>query len=78
MQKVARVKQTRKKKGKGQGKVLNGLWQKIAIFCKYGECHDSEENSDFLLLRQRDPFVWCAMFYVQHCIRIYLDLPHEL
>ena len=27
-----------------------------AIASKYGESHDSSENSDFLLLRQKDPF----------------------
>ena len=25
------------------------------IFCKYGESNDRSENSDFLLLRQKDP-----------------------
>ena len=28
-----------------------------AITCKYGESNDRRENSDFLLLRQKDPFV---------------------
>ena len=27
-----------------------------AIACKYGESDDRSENSDFLLLRQKDPF----------------------
>ena len=27
-----------------------------AIASKYGESHDSSENSDFFLLRQKDPF----------------------
>ena len=27
-----------------------------AIACKYRESHDRKENSDFLLLRQKDPF----------------------
>ena len=27
-----------------------------AIDCKYGESHDRSENSDFLLLPQKDPF----------------------
>ena len=27
-----------------------------AIAYKYGESHDRKENSDFLLLRQKDPF----------------------
>ena len=55
-QKVARVKEPRKGEGKGKKKVWNGQWHKIAIAFKYGECHDSSENSDFLLLRQKDPF----------------------
>ena len=50
--------QKKREKGeeKGKKKVGNEQWQKIAIACKYGECHDSSENSDFLLLRQKDPF----------------------
>ena len=58
MQKVARVKEARKRRGKGQEKGLKRAMAKIAIACKYGACHDSSENSDFLLLRQKDPFVW--------------------
>ena len=49
MQKVTRVKEARKGRGKGQEK---GLKRAMA---KYGECYDS---SDFLLLRQKDPFAW--------------------
>ena len=62
MQKVARVKEPRKGEEKGKKKVWNGQWQKIAIAFKYGECHDSSENSDFLLLRQKDPFAGWAIF----------------
>ena len=33
-----------------------GLVSLRAINSKYGESNDSSENSDFLLLRQKDPF----------------------
>ena len=63
MQKVARVKEARKRRGKGQEKGLKRAMAKnIPIACKYGECHDSSENSDFLLLRQKDSSAWCAIF----------------
>ena len=35
------------------GTGVNGL---RATASKYGESHDSSENSDFFLLRQKDPF----------------------
>ena len=36
--------------------IWNLLWLLRAIGYKYRESHDRKENSDFLLLRQKDPF----------------------